>query len=259
MESKNILSIQNVTKKFSTDQGTVHALDNFSLDIKEGEFLVIVGPSGCGKSTLISIVAGLLGMDEGQVVINGKKVNCPFTDVGIVFQNHVLLDWLSVLNNVLFQITMRRLPRKEYEPRAMELLKMVALDGFEKSFPYELSGGMKQRCSLCRAILHDPPLLLMDEPFGALDALTREQLCIDLEKIWLGTRKTVVFITHDVQEAVQLADRIIVMTPRPGRIYKELTVDTPRPRYERALADDKFYHLVEEIKQSFIKQGVIKR
>lgn len=259
MESKNILSIQNVTKKFSTDQGTVHALDNFSLDIKEGEFLVIVGPSGCGKSTLISIVAGLLEMDEGQVVINGQKVNCPFTDVGIVFQNHVLLDWLSVLNNVLFHITMRRLPRKEYEPRAMELLKMVALDGFEKSFPYELSGGMKQRCSLCRALLHDPPLLLMDEPFGALDALTREQLCIDLEKIWLGTRKTVVFITHDVQEAVQLADRIIVMTPRPGRIYKELTVDTPRPRYERALADDKFYHLVEEIKQSFIKQGVIKR
>jgi NitT/TauT family transport system ATP-binding protein len=259
MESKNTLSIQNVTKKFYTDQGTVHALDNFSLDIKEGEFLVIVGPSGCGKSTLISIVAGLLGMDEGQVVINGQKVNGPFTDVGIVFQNHVLLDWLSVLNNVLFQITMRRLPRKEYEPRAMELLKMVALDGFEKSFPYELSGGMKQRCSLCRAILHDPPLLLMDEPFGALDALTREQLCIDLEKIWLGTRKTVVFITHDVQEAVQLADRIIVMTPRPGRIYKELIVDTPRPRYERALADDKFYHLVEEIKQSFIKQGVIKR
>lgn len=259
MESKNILSIQNVTKKFSTDQGTVHALDNFSLDIKEGEFLVIVGPSGCGKSTLVSIVAGLLEMDEGQVVINGQKVNGPFTDVGIVFQNHVLLDWLSVLNNVLFHITMRRLPRKEYEPRAMELLKMVALDGFEKSFPYELSGGMKQRCSLCRAILHDPPLLLMDEPFGALDALTREQLCIDLEKIWLGTRKTVVFITHDVQEAVQLADRIIIMTPRPGRIYKELTVDTPRPRYERALADDKFYHLVEEIKQSFIKQGVIKR
>lgn len=259
MEPKTILSIQNVTKKFSTDQGTVHALDNFSLDIKEGEFLVIVGPSGCGKSTLISIIAGLLGMDEGQVVINGQKVNCPFTDVGIVFQNHVLLDWLSVLDNILFHITMRRLPRKEYVPRAMELLKMVALDGFEKSFPYELSGGMKQRCSLCRAILHDPPLLLMDEPFGALDALTREQLCIDLEKIWLSTRKTVVFITHDVQEAVQLADRIIVMTPRPGRIYKELTVDTTRPRYEKALADDKFYHLVEEIKQSFIKQGVIKR
>jgi len=259
MVQKAFLSIQNVTKKYSTDQGVVHALDDISIDIKEGEFLAVVGPSGCGKSTLMSIVAGLLKMDKGQVIINRQKVNGPFTDVGIVFQNHVLLDWLSVLNNVLFQTNMRRLPRKDYEPRAMELLKMVALDGFEKRYPYELSGGMKQRCSLCRALLHDPPLLLMDEPFGSLDALTRDQLCIDLEKIWLSTKKTVVFITHSVQEAVQLADRIIVMTPRPGRIYKELAVDFPRPRYKKALNDDKFYHMVEEIKQSFLEQGVLKR
>lgn len=259
MGHNTFLSIQNITKKYSTDQGFVHALDDISIDIKEGEFLAVVGPSGCGKSTLMSIVAGLLKMDKGQVIINGQNVNGPFTDVGIVFQNHVLLDWLSVLNNVLFQTNMRRLSRKDYEPRARELLKMVALDGFEKRYPYELSGGMKQRCSLCRALLHDPPLLLMDEPFGSLDALTREQLGIDLEKIWLSTKKTVVFITHSVQEAVQLADRIIVMTPRPGRIYKELAVELPRPRYEKVINDDKFYHLVEEIKQSFLEQGVIKR
>jgi NitT/TauT family transport system ATP-binding protein len=259
MNRNGFLSIESVTKKFSTDQGVVHALDNFSISIEEGEFLAVVGPSGCGKSTLMAIIAGLLRMDAGRVVINGQKVDGPFTDVGIVFQNHVLLDWLSVLNNVLFQTNMRRLPRKEYEPRARELLKMVDLEGFEKSYPYELSGGMKQRCSICRALLHDPPLLLMDEPFGALDALTRDQLCIDLEKIWLSTRKTVIFITHSVQEAVQLADRIVVMTPRPGRIYKEVPIDLPRPRYEQALAADEFYHLVEEIKQSFLEQGVINR
>jgi NitT/TauT family transport system ATP-binding protein len=154
---------------------------------------------------------------------------------------------------------MRRLPRDRYEARARELITMVSLEGFEEVYPYELSGGMKQRCAICRALLHDPPLLLMDEPFGALDALTRDQLCIDMEKLWLQTEKTVLFITHSVPEAVQLADRIIVMTPRPGRIYKEIVVDLPRPRYEKGIESEQFFHLIEQIKQSFLEQGVLRK
>jgi NitT/TauT family transport system ATP-binding protein len=171
----------------------------------------------------------------------------------------VLLDWLTTMGNILFQTDMRRLPRDRYIERARELITMVSLEGFEERFPYELSGGMKQRCAICRALLHDPPLLLMDEPFGSLDALTRDQLCIDLEKIWLQTEKTALFITHSVPEAVQLADRVIVMTPRPGRIYKEITVDMPRPRFEEGIETDRFFHLVEQIKQSFLEQGVLRK
>jgi len=257
METGNFLSIEHLTKTFTTDKGDLCAIDDASLSIADGEFLAVVGPSGCGKSTLMMIVAGLLHATTGEVRIKGEKVAGPFTDLGIVFQNHVLLDWLTTMGNILFQTDMRRLPRKKYEARALELIKMVSLEGFEGAYPYELSGGMKQRCSICRALLHDPPLLLMDEPFGALDALTREQLCIDMEKIWLQTRKTVLFITHSMSEAVQLADRIIVMTPRPGRICKEITVDLPRPRYEDGINTERFSSLVAEIKRSFIEQGVL--
>ena len=259
MENKKFLSIENISKTFETDKGNVHALDDVFLSMEEREFLAVVGPSGCGKSTLMMIVAGLLQATRGEVKIKGEKVDGPFTDLGIVFQNHVLLDWLTTMGNILFQTDMRRLPRSRYEARARELINMVSLEGFEEVHPYELSGGMKQRCAICRALLHDPPLLLMDEPFGALDALTRDQLCIDMEKIWLQTKKTILFITHSVPEAVQLADRIIVMTPRPGRIYKEIVVDLPRPRYEKAIESDRFFHLIEQIKQSFLEQGVLRR
>jgi len=259
MENSKFLSVQNISKTFKTDKGNVHALDDVVLSMTDGEFLAVVGPSGCGKSTLMMIVAGLLEASGGKVRIRGEKVVGPFTDVGIVFQNHVLLDWLTTMGNILFQTDMRRLPRNRYEERARELISMVSLEGFEEVYPYELSGGMKQRCSICRALLHDPPLLLMDEPFGALDALTRDQLCIDLEKIWLQTEKTVLFITHSVPEAVQLADRIIVMTPRPGRIYKEIMVDLPRPRYEEGIESEEFFHLVEQIKRSFLEQGVLRK
>ena len=259
MDDNKFVSIEHIRKNFETDKGNVLALEDVSLSLTEGEFLAVVGPSGCGKSTLMMIVAGLLGATSGEVKIKGEKVDGPFTDVGIVFQNHVLLDWLTTMGNILFQTDMRRLPRDRYIERARELINMVSLEGFEDRHPYELSGGMKQRCAICRALLHDPPLLLMDEPFGSLDALTRDQLCIDLEKIWLQTEKTALFITHSVPEAVQLADRIIVMTPRPGRIYKEITVDMPRPRFEEGIETDRFFHLVEQIKQSFLEQGVLRK
>jgi len=259
MEDNKFLSIEHITKTFKTVKGDVHALDDVFLSMAEREFLAVVGPSGCGKSTLMLIVAGLLQASGGEVKIKGEKVDGPFTDLGIVFQNHVLLDWLTTMGNILFQTDMRRLPRNRYEARARELITMVSLEGFEEVYPYELSGGMKQRCAICRALLHDPPLLLMDEPFGALDALTRDQLCIDMEKIWLQTKKTILFITHSVPEAVQLADRIIVMTPRPGRIYKEIVVDLPRPRYEKAIESDQFFHLIEQIKRSFLEQGVLRK
>ena len=253
------LSVERLSKTFESDKGNVQALDDFSLKVAEGEFVAVVGPSGCGKSTLMMLVAGLLRASAGHVSIRGSRVDGPVTDLGIVFQNHVLLDWLTTMNNVLFQIDMRRLPRSRYEARARELISMVSLNGFEDAYPYELSGGMKQRCAICRALLHDPPLLLMDEPFGALDALTRDQLCIDLEKIWIATGKTVLFITHSVSEAVQLADRIIVMTPRPGRLYREVTVELPRPRYADGVDNGRAALLVKQIKQSFLDQGVLRR
>jgi NitT/TauT family transport system ATP-binding protein len=255
--SEHAIVIQNLRKQFGADERLVVALDDVSLDIGRGEFVAVVGPSGCGKSTLLALIAGLQRPTSGRVRIEGREVVGPYTDVGIVFQNHVLLDWLTTLENILFQADMRRLPRREYLSRAHELIGMVSLTGFEKSYPYQLSGGMKQRTSICRALLHDPPLLLMDEPFGALDALTRDQLCIDLEKIWLGSGKTVLFITHSVQEAVQLADRVLVMTPRPGRIFHEVAVDLPRPRYQHG-TEAGLNDYVAEIKAKFVEQGILR-
>jgi len=257
--STPVLVVSHVSKTFVTGTDTVVALDDFSLEIMEGEFVAVLGPSGCGKSTLMMIVAGLVDPSAGKVAIGETTVDSPYTNVGIVFQNHVLLEWRNALQNVLFQAEMRHLPKAKYERIARELFRMVSLEGFETKFPNELSGGMRQRVSICRALVHDPPLLLMDEPFGALDALTRDQLCIDLEKLWLERRKTVLFITHSIQEAVQLSDRIIVMTPRPGRIYKVFAVPLERPRFERAGNTPKYFELVDQIKATFVEQGVLKK
>lgn len=253
------IDVSHLSKRFFTPAGkVVDALDDVTIEIRRGEFLAVVGPSGCGKSTLLLLIAGLQKASQGGVRIDREKIDKPYTNVGIVFQNHVLLDWLTTLGNVMFQADMRRLPKKAYVARAKELIDMVALTGFEDSYPHSLSGGMKQRTSLCRALLHDPPYLLMDEPFGALDALTRDQLCIDLEKIWLASGKTVLFITHSVDEAVQLADRVIVMTPRPGRIYREFEIDLPRPRFLGVSENPAFGAYVAEIKQCFVEQGVLR-
>jgi len=224
------LSIDNLSKVYATRNGTVRALDRVSLSAKRGEFLSILGPSGCGKSTLMMIAAGLVPASSGAVSVEGEPVARPRTDIGIVFQNPVLLEWRTALANVMLQAEARRLDRTGAEKRARDLLRAVGLAGFEDKYPHELSGGMRQRVSICRALLHNPLHLLMDEPFGALDALTRDQLVLDIQQIWNELRTTVLFVTHSVPEAVFLSDRIVLMTPRPGRIDRIIDVDLPRPR-----------------------------
>jgi NitT/TauT family transport system ATP-binding protein len=224
------IRLQNLNKIYKTKNGDVQAVLDVNLDIKQSEFVAIVGPSGCGKTTILKMVAGLVPYSSGTITIGGQRVEKPQTDVGIVFQDSIMLDWRDVLSNVMIQIDIRKMERAKFQPVAMDLLKKTGLDGFEKKKPYELSGGMRQRVSICRALVHDPPLLLMDEPFGALDALTREQISMDIQHLWMEKRKTALHITHSIPEAVLLADRVVVMSPRPGRIVEIIDIDLPRPR-----------------------------
>lgn len=255
----NGIQIRGVTKRYRGGKQETLALQELDVDISSGEFIAVVGPSGCGKSTLMRLVAGLHPVTTGSITVEGNLVNGPVTEVGIVFQSPVLLDWRNTLDNVLFQADMRGLPVADYRERAHQLLNQVGLEDFAKSFPHELSGGMRQRTSIARALLHDPPLLLMDEPFGALDALTREQMRLDLEQLWLATRKTVIFITHSVDEAVLLADRVLVMSPRPGKVVCDLTVDLPRVRGLDARREQRFFDYCDEINEIFFSQGVLRR
>jgi len=229
-EVEPYLRLQDLSKVYATRDGPVRALDQVSVSERRGEFLSILGPSGCGKSTLLMIAAGLMPPSSGAVMVDGKPVTAPRTDIGIVFQSPVLLEWRTALGNVMLQAEAKRLERTAAEARARALLASVGLAGFEAKYPHELSGGMRQRVSLCRALIHDPPQLLMDEPFGALDSLTRDQLNLDLQRIWNERRMTVLFITHSLSEAVFLSDRVIVMSPRPGRIDRVIDIDLPRPR-----------------------------
>jgi NitT/TauT family transport system ATP-binding protein len=243
---------------FSRAGLTTTALDGVDLSIAAGELVVVVGPSGCGKSTLLRIVAGLLPFSAGRVRVGGNDVRGPQTDLGIVFQSPVLLDWRNVLDNVLVQIELRGLDVERYRARAEQLLADVGLGDFKDRRPRELSGGMRQRVAIVRALIHDPPLLMMDEPFGALDALTREQMRIDLEKLWLAQRQTLVFITHGIAEAVALADRVVVMTPRPGRIERIIPIDLPRPRDKAVVTSKRFTEYCDEITECFMRYGVIR-
>ena len=242
----------------SRDRGALKAVDNVSLNIKSGEFVSIVGPSGCGKSTLMMMVSGLVPATHGDIVIDSTVVKKPYTELGIVFQRDALLEWRTVLDNVLLQVDVRGLDRKQYMPKAIGLLARAGLAGFEKYYPWELSGGMRQRVSICRALVGNPPLLLMDEPFGALDAMTREQMNLDLQKIWLENRKTVLFITHSISEAVFLSDRVIVMSPRPGHIAADITIDLPRPRKLAVREQIEFGKYVAEIRETFQSFGLLK-
>ena len=251
------IEIGNITHVFGRGRQATHALDAVDLTIDAGEFIVIVGPSGCGKSTLLKIVAGLIDSTDGSVVIDGKQVKGPHTRLGIVFQSPVLLDWRNVLDNVLAQVELRGLDKRAYREPALALLRNVGLDGFTDRMPRQLSGGMRQRAAIVRALIHEPPLLMMDEPFGALDALTREQMRIDLEKLWLNRRQTTLFITHGISEAVALADRVVVMTPRPGRIDRIIDIDLPRPRDKEVVTSARFTHYCEEITECFMRYGVI--
>jgi NitT/TauT family transport system ATP-binding protein len=226
-----MISIEQVSKVFRSGNGPgLHALDGIDLNIGENEFVTLVGRSGCGKSTLLRVISGLTKATAGQVVINGRPVTGPRPDVSLMFQRSALLPWRSVIQNVMLPIEILKLDKTVYRQRAEELLVLAGLEGFEHRRPYELSGGMQQRVALCRALVHNPEVLLMDEPFAALDALTREELSLELQRIWSEYRKTIVFVTHSIQEAALLADRIFVMTPRPGRIARVLEVNAPRPR-----------------------------
>jgi NitT/TauT family transport system ATP-binding protein len=224
------ISISKLTMVYASKTGAVQALKDIDLHVEPGEFICVVGPSGCGKSTLMMLVAGLRSATSGTVHVGDELVTSPRHEVGIVFQRDVLLDWRTSLDNVLFQVEMRKLKKSKYVGRALELLHSIGLDGFVDKRPGELSGGMRQRVAICRALIHDPAVLLMDEPFGALDALTREQLMVELQRIYLEQRKTVLFITHSIPEAVYLADRVVVMGSRPGVIKEILSIDLSRPR-----------------------------
>jgi NitT/TauT family transport system ATP-binding protein len=204
------------------------------------------------------MTAGLVPMTSGTITIGGTQVRGPYTDLGIVFQDPVLLDWRSVIDNVLLQIEIRGMDKARYRARALELLELVGLSGFENRNPYELSGGMRQRVSIVRALVHDPPLLLMDEPFGALDALARDQLNLDLQNIWLGSNKTVFFVTHSISESVFLSDRVVVMSPRPGKIVEILDIDLPRPRHLSIRETPEFGAYSKEIRRIFTSLGILR-
>jgi NitT/TauT family transport system ATP-binding protein len=235
----------------------VRALDHVSIEGRRGEFLSILGPSGCGKSTLLMIAAGLLAPSGGSVSIEGQIVDRPRTDIGIVFQSPVLLEWRTAFANVMLQAEARRMDRNLASRRARELLASVGLAGFEDKYPHELSGGMRQRVSICRALIHAPEYLLMDEPFGALDQLTRDQLVLDLQALWNARRMSVLFITHSIAEAVFLSDRVIVMTPRPGRIDRIIDIGLPRPRTLALRETPEFSALNRQILDLFLARGVL--
>ena len=224
------ISVDHVSQVFRSGRTRLHALDDIELDVRENEFVTLVGRSGCGKSTLLRIIAGLLRATSGEVTIGGRRVTGSRADVSLMFQRSALLPWRNVIQNVLLPAQILKLDRRGSRRRAEELLALAGLEGFESRRPHELSGGMQQRVALCRALIHDPAVLLMDEPFAALDALTREELSLELQRIWSEYRKTIVFVTHSIQEATLLADRIVVMSPRPGRIARVLEVKAPRPR-----------------------------
>jgi NitT/TauT family transport system ATP-binding protein len=246
-----IIQIEGVSKTYRTRDGEVPSLRPIDIAVNDGEFLVVVGPSGCGKTTLLKMIAGLLPPSEGQIRVEGRVVTKPHRDVGIVFQTALLLPWRDIFRNVMMPVEVKGLPRGEYEERARALLKMVGLEGFEHKYPWQLSGGMQQRASICRALVHDPKIVLMDEPFGALDAMTRERMNVELQRIQRETRKTVLLITHSIPEAVFLADRVLVMSERPGTIAADYTVPLARPRSLDVMADPVFVELTQTIRRHF--------
>jgi NitT/TauT family transport system ATP-binding protein len=252
--ARPVIEIKAVSKTYRTRDGEIPSLRPIDFSIADGEFLVVVGPSGCGKTTLLKMIAGLLPPSTGEIVIEGRTITKPHGDVGIVFQTAMLLPWRTVFRNVMMPAEVKGLPRETHEQRAQALLKMVGLAGFEQKYPWQLSGGMQQRASICRALVHDPKIVLMDEPFGALDAMTRERMNVELQRIQRETRKTVLLITHSIPEAVFLADRILVMTDRPGSIAAVYNVPLQRPRSLDVLADPVFIELSQTIRKHFNAQ-----
>ena len=241
------VSIQGVEKKYNTRKGEVVALKGVNFDIKENEFICVIGPSGCGKSTLLNIIAGLLEPTAGQILVDGKPIQGTGTDRGVVFQQYALFPWLTVKKNVEFGLKLKGLSKEECESIAMKYLKMVELEKFADSYPKELSGGMKQRVAIARAYAMNPEVLLMDEPFGALDAQTRTQLQTELLKAWQEEHKTCFFVTHDIEEAIVLATRVVIMSARPGRIKEVVDIDIPYPRDQETKMSERFIELKNHI------------
>ncbi|MFQ5914777.1 MAG: ABC transporter ATP-binding protein [Nitrospinota bacterium] len=231
-----LIRCQGLRKSFRdiSEGQEIVALEDLGLEVKEGEFVTILGPSGCGKSTLLNIIAGFEPLTEGEVILDGRPIRQPGPDRGVVFQEYALFPWLTVLDNVCYGLREKGIPREEQVATARTYLRAVGLEEFERRYPHELSGGMKQRVSLIRVLANDPQILLMDEPFAAVDAQTRKELQRELIALWQETHKTVLFVTHNVEEAVFLGDRVVVMTARPGRIKKNLLIPLPRPRDETA-------------------------
>jgi NitT/TauT family transport system ATP-binding protein len=250
------IEVERLEKVYATREGSrVNALSNVSFGVEEGEFITIVGPSGCGKSTMLKILAGTLARSTGRITLRGRPVEGPTPDVGVVFQAPVLLPWRTVMSNTLLPAELQGLDLARFERRARDLLRMVGLEEFAGKYPRELSGGMQQRVGIIRALIHDPSVLLMDEPFGALDAMTREHMNLELLRIWQESRKTVLLVTHSIPEAVFLADRVIVMSPRPGRITDILKIDLPRPRRLEMINSPEFGAYVQAIRAHFGAQG----
>lgn len=249
--------LRQVGKIYHSSRGDIMALDKVDLDIHENEFLSLLGPSGCGKSTLLRCLAGLEEKSSGAIEVNGTLVNGPPDHLGIVFQRDVLLDWRTVLDNILLPIEFRRKSRAAFRDAALALLDLFGLTRFAHRYPWELSGGMRQRVAICRALLDDPKLLLMDEPFGALDALTRDQLNIELQRIWTESPKTILFITHSIGEAILLSTRVAVMARDPGRIEEIIEIDLPRPRRLATRDTTEFVRYSARIRAIFERLGTL--
>ena len=251
------VEISAVTKVFGAGEEAVHALGPADLSVGSGEFVSLLGPSGCGKSTLMLMIAGLLELTEGAITVNGEPVEAPRTDIGIMFQDNTLVPWRSVRGNIELQLELRGLDPQDFGTRIRDLVRSVHLEGFEDRKPYELSGGMQQRAAFCQAMVHEPETVLLDEPLGKLDAMTRELIRADLQALWMQKRPTVVFVTHSIEEAVQLSNRVCVITPRPGRIERILEIDLPWPRDLAVKNSPDFTAYVREIQEIFHGYGVI--
>lgn len=253
-----MIEIQGLSTTYRTREGeSIRALQDIHLSIGDGEFVTVVGPSGCGKSTMLKILAGILRPSRGAVSIAGEKQSGPSRRVGVVFQSPVLLPWRTIIENVMVPAEIQGLDLVVHRERARSLLKMVGLEGFEQKYPNELSGGMQQRVGITRALIHDPALLLMDEPFGALDAMSRETMNLELQRIWGASRKTVMLVTHSIPEAVLLADRVVVMSPRPGRIAEVIKIDLPRERTLSMINSEAFGQYVSAIRKHFQSEGAL--
>jgi NitT/TauT family transport system ATP-binding protein len=246
-----LLRAEHLAVTYSSSRGPVKALENLSATLGQGEFLSVLGPSGCGKSTLLKVVAGLLKPSSGSVSLSGVPITGPRPDVGIVFQQPTLLPWQSALDNVLLPVRTLGHDLAAGREKALALLKLVGLEKFSAHYPSELSGGMQQRVGIARGLVHDPTLLLMDEPFAALDAMTREHMTLELQRIWMAAGKSVLFITHSIPEAVFLSDRIVVLSERPGRTIREVEIELPRPRTLATMAEKRFAEHCNELRALF--------